>query len=247
MNKNSEYYYRKMWSNATSPYHAHNDSNWFDKYFDEMFFLIKDNITKDSVIIDAGCGSGEFLVRLSPYCSKVYGIDFSDSLVKKSSKLIEELKISNATVYHSNILDIDLCKFEISPHIIVSNGVVQHLSYEELKSFISKCTRILQTNGVLLIMNIPNFNLKDLYNIRFYKRNQKLTSYQIFKEIIKFHWSIWKEKIKNPKYHYDDGIGNWYTFEEVEKIAQENNLSLEFFYSIYPPYGYRFHAKLIKP
>ena len=96
-----------------------------------------------------------------------------------------------------------------------------------------------------MIMGIPNYNLKILYTLKFYHKLllEKISDFQLLKGIIRFNYGFWKRKLRHPKYVHEDDIGFWYTMGEMKELAGKNNYKIDFFYSIYPPYGYRFHAK----
>jgi ubiquinone/menaquinone biosynthesis C-methylase UbiE len=65
-------------------------------------------LTKDSIIADVGCGNGRHLIPSAKYCKKVIGIDLSKELLEITKKKINDEKLNNVKLIHSNVSSIPL-------------------------------------------------------------------------------------------------------------------------------------------
>jgi len=235
--------WKKYWSNQTDPQHVVYSEEWFDKYYKEILFYIQGNKT----IVDTGCGSGEFLIRMAKDFEQVTGLDYSQTMVNEAVKRINENGIKNVDVHFCDATQLDkIVKKKVD--VVSSINAVQYFNLNQLDEFICKSAGLLNENGCIMIMGIPNFNLKILYILKFYHKHffEKITDTQLLKNIIQYKYAFLKKKIRHPRYIREDPIGFWFTMGELKNLAEKNHLKVEFFYPIYPPYGYRFHVKLTK-
>ena len=114
-----------------------------------VFSLLKKYIHKNSMkILDAGCGTGMNMIRLSRY-GKVYGIDMSDEALKfcriNGLKNIKKSSVENIR-FKDNSFD-----------IVTSFEVLYHKDVKDYNKAIKEFYRVLNKNG-LLILRLPAFN-----------------------------------------------------------------------------------------
>lgn len=144
-------------------------SEFFDDYVkkhkgttDSLYYIEsiehKENINKifrvlcdnpDSVILDAGCGVGEFLIPLSYKCRFVYGIDISNESIKQCNEKLKEKKIENSSLKVSSLTKIPLSNTSIDKILCVS--VLQYLETPEIETAIQEFKRVLRKDGVIII------------------------------------------------------------------------------------------------
>ena len=94
-------------------------------YFADIPLYYIKNV-KDKVILEAGCGSSETLVRLAKKAKKVVGIDISKKSLLVSKAKFEKNKISK-NKYSLVIGDIQKMKFKDNTFDITFNtGVIEH-------------------------------------------------------------------------------------------------------------------------
>lgn len=240
--KKTEEEFKSFWDKMEDPLHVNNTKDWYDKYYEEWKFLLKNR----KHIIDAGCGTGQFIKLMQKDFEYITGIDYSESMLKKADNLLTEEEKIKTKLIHGSIKDIKKLVDGTKADSIISNQVIQYLNHGDAFKFVRDSLSCLNEDGELILMNIPNFNLKELYNIRLYKRREKISYKMLIKEIANFHWTIFKQKVKNKNYEFNDGIGNWFLISEFEDWAKELNSKIEVFYSIYVPFGYRFHVRITK-
>ncbi|TAL63092.1 MAG: class I SAM-dependent methyltransferase [Bacteroidetes bacterium] len=138
-------YVRKNKNNQETIYYT--ESIEHNENVKKIFSLIEDN--HDQVILDAGCGIGNFLILLSKISKQVYGIDISQESINLCEKRIKEEKIENASVQVASLTDIPLPDKSIDK--IFCYGVLLYLSNAETEIAIKEFKRILKDDGSVII------------------------------------------------------------------------------------------------
>jgi len=108
--------------------------------------LLKKLNIKNKSILDIACGDGSILKDLAKH-NKVYGVDISDSLLKKARR--NGIK----TALHNLDEKKDLPYSESFFNVILLFEIVEHLFNPEI--LFKKCFRILKKNGKIY-MTLPN-------------------------------------------------------------------------------------------
>ena len=106
------------------------------------------NISKNKVVLDAGCGTGKFLKILESNAKKYIGIDLSiDQLKKAKIKSVNE----NSKFICANLAKIPLENNSID--LIISSWVLGTiLDITERNNVISEFKRILKPNGIIILV-----------------------------------------------------------------------------------------------
>lgn len=88
-----------------------NKDHWYDGLFydyfiapnqDKAFRLSKNLITKDSSVIDVGCGTGRLAFQLKDICRQVDGVDLSLRNINVANKKLSKTKSVNIQFHHSD-------------------------------------------------------------------------------------------------------------------------------------------------
>lgn len=58
---------------------------------------------KEDTLIEFGCGPGNFLETVAPYCRIVYGLDASRQMLKRAEKKLKHAGINNVELIHSSM------------------------------------------------------------------------------------------------------------------------------------------------
>lgn len=116
-------------------------SKW-EKKRDTQFLSFLD-YNSDAIVVDLGCGDGEFSVRAIKQigCKEMYGTEIWDDAIEKSSK--KGLKVIKCDLNEK--LPFDDGFFDV----IISNQVLEHLWYPV--QFIKEIKRILKDGGIAII------------------------------------------------------------------------------------------------
>lgn len=127
-------------------------------------------IKSGDIVVDLGCGAGidAFITRnLVGEKGKVYGIDFTEEMIKKANKNLEKLKFNNMFFLYGDIENLPL--EDNFADVVISNCVL-NLVPDKKKAF-SEIYRILKQGGHFSISDIvstkevPEFmrNIPELY------------------------------------------------------------------------------------
>lgn len=134
-----------------------------DNDFYEIFSIAEDgenkvsnylkSISKDKIVLDAGCGTGKFLNVLETSSKEYIGIDLSD---KQLSKAKLKSKKDNTKFICSNLSNINIESNKVD--LIVSSWVLGTITdINERTSALNELKRILKDNGtIILIENAEN-------------------------------------------------------------------------------------------
>ena len=117
-----------------------------EKYLDENSCHGESKFEK---VADIGCGTGNTLRTIVPYCKSVTGVDFSNLAIEKA----KEIGVPENVSLVIGKAD-DLPFFDQSLDLVVSNGLIYYLSIEETEGFVSELSRVLKSEGIFLYSNI---------------------------------------------------------------------------------------------
>lgn len=73
----------------------------YNRKFQGRLAVIKSFSLKDKVVLDLGCGQGDFVAGLAPHCKHVFGVDSDRKEIMKAHKKCE--KFDNVTLIESDI------------------------------------------------------------------------------------------------------------------------------------------------
>jgi ubiquinone/menaquinone biosynthesis C-methylase UbiE len=83
--------FKGFWDKMGSPVHAHSTDVWYDRYAQEILGFLSGSKS----VVDAGCGSGEILLRIAPLFMKVWALDYSKSMLEKARE-----KLTAGGIFH---------------------------------------------------------------------------------------------------------------------------------------------------
>lgn len=124
-------------------------SHWWYRILDDLVeYYVKIYNHKNSInILDAGCGTGRIISKLSKY-GNTFGIDASPTAIEIcQSKGLSNVKIADLNEWQS----------EKEFDVIISLDVLYHQSFINIDKIIKSFHNSLRSNGVL-ILNLPAFN-----------------------------------------------------------------------------------------
>lgn len=124
-------------------------SHWWYRILDDLVeYYVKIYNHKNSInILDAGCGTGRIISKLSKY-GNTFGIDASPTAIEIcQSKGLTNVKIADLNEWQS----------EKEFDVIISLDVLYHQSFINIDKIIKSFHNSLRSNGVL-ILNLPAFN-----------------------------------------------------------------------------------------
>ena len=163
MSENWEPYQKKFWTDnwENSSYSLQDliDGDPFEGVkFSPLLPQILNYLKKDTKILEAGCGMGQWVIYLSDCGFDITGLDFSEPVIEKLKFLYPEKKF----------LVGDITNFEFTDKcfdVILSWGVVEHFIDGPLVP-LKEANRILKEDGILFITVPCNNILQSLLKLR---------------------------------------------------------------------------------
>ena len=127
---------------------------------DEIKKLFRE-ISKNKIVLDAGCGTGKFIDVLEENSSKYIGIDLSSKQLEKAKA---KSKKTSSLFINSNLSNIELEDNSID--LIVSNWVLGTITdLDEREKCLQELKRVLKPNGsIYLIENAENSEFEYIRN-----------------------------------------------------------------------------------
>jgi SAM-dependent methyltransferase len=105
-------------------------------------------ITRESNVIEIGCGTGYYGMHFAPQCNTYLGVDIAPAHAAKFQEKIEQANIKNAAVQigdATNLIDIPAASFDV----VLVLGPMYHLPPEERALAFSETKRICKPGGTL--------------------------------------------------------------------------------------------------
>lgn len=111
--------------------------------------IIKDSLeSNDDIVVDLGCGRGEWLELIKDSGYKIMGVDLNDVQLKKCNDL--GLSVVNCdALQYLRMLESN------SVSAITGFQILEHLAFDKLIILMEECYRVLKINGVI-IFETPN-------------------------------------------------------------------------------------------
>ncbi len=224
----------------------HENSYWWYLILDDLVehYVVKKFASLKIKFLDAGCGTGRVLSKLSKY-GDGYGIDSSEIAVKMCL---------NRGLNNIEIADLNSWKSEVKFDCIISLDVLYHKSLNNFETILGSFYNALQKNGIL-ILNLPAFNiLKRQHdevvggNKRFIKSELKnaLQKTGFFVEVLTYRYPLLFVFILLNKIFYPNNRKNsdlksihplmnkaLYLFHKIENGLIKSGLSIPFGSSVF--------------
>lgn len=125
-----------------------NDDGTSDRQRDELFFHLfaERFLTKDSVVMEVGCGGGKWTTRLAPRVKKVHVLDVADEMLRRTSERCQKEGIKNVEFIHGNGTDFAPIPDE-SIDFFFSYDVFVHIALEDTYPYAMEMSRVLKPGG----------------------------------------------------------------------------------------------------
>jgi ubiquinone/menaquinone biosynthesis C-methylase UbiE len=226
-------YFLEYWQKRNDAGHRLSTEDWFEKNATELLHLFP----AKGVLLDVGCGNAEILAYLAPHFESAIGIDFSSSMLNAARRRLDAKPLPNVNLMLADACDIPIGNQKTD--LILSYQVAQNLDDAQLRRHLRECRRILRQGGIVGVCSVPWANLRHL------RECGGLTGPRISPAGLLLRYCT---RAPRGLYHrlklgvMSNGIGFWYTHEEMKSIAASEGFECEIVNSWY--YEYRFHAIL---
>jgi 2-polyprenyl-3-methyl-5-hydroxy-6-metoxy-1,4-benzoquinol methylase len=158
-----------------------------DGYYTQHTRIILDLVIRFGIgrILDVGCGDAYITSLIFETFKDVIGIDISEKAIKIAREKSQGVRFA---VTSCTNLPFSGESFDT----IVASEIIEHVSYEDGKSFLKEAARVLTPKGRIII-STPNLsNLYRKYLGVFYKNPEHLKEYskKEFAELLSAHFGI---------------------------------------------------------
>jgi len=117
----------------------------------------KMGICDSNQVLDVGCGGGAFIMPIYEVGAKVFGIDYSDSLIKLAKHAMPSGEFQ---VAEANSIPFDSEQFDV----VLSHSIFQYFpSVEYAQKVISEISRVLVKGGKAAILDINDAQKKEQF------------------------------------------------------------------------------------
>ena len=139
---------------SASPVHEQWWSDYLNSENDRYYDLAVDRIaeilkpTQDSLVLDAGCGVGDFSIRLARKGLRVHAADFSPAVLPETRRHVSKAGMADRiTVMQENLLDLTL--EDNTYDYVFCWGVLMHI--HDIENAVSELSRVLKPGGTLIL------------------------------------------------------------------------------------------------
>lgn len=169
--------------------------------------------------LDIGCGTGKALGMIDKNVFKVYGIEVSQSSIKRCRQKGIDCRLYNGKIipYKNNFFDV-AGSFNVLEH--VDNPVI----------FLNESIRIVKKNGIIIIV-CPNFlSITNSYHYRTRGISRKINNIMIMAGKLKSNGCHFEKMpiVKSEIFQVDDDAVNVTNPFDILKWSKEASLSLIF-------------------
>ncbi len=118
------------------------EEDWFLEY-----------LGKDNLVLDLGCGNGEYSFESASICKRVVGIDFSSENLAVANRQLARNRLNNISFVKHNLETDNLPFQDSSFSAVLFQDVLEHLNRRNF--VLLEISRVLQKDGLLFI-SVPN-------------------------------------------------------------------------------------------
>jgi len=223
-----DFSWKKFYSKRTDGGHRSQSEKFLKKEAKEKLL----HLDGGKSLLDFGCGSADVLIYIVPEYEKVTGVDFSQSMLQTAIEKCQSFGYNNADFIYADENSI-WENITQSYDRIITIGVVQHLTIDQIEQFIKNASERLNPDGKIIFFDVLDSRLFYLWRAGlFSKKYNYFFAFLLFLKLKLIHLIKGGPDDKIMGYSYNPYV--------IEKIAQKFGLQMEYVSSTY--YEYRYHA-----
>lgn len=138
---------------------AINSRNFFQANWHRNKFLVLEellSLTKETRVLDLGCGSGNFELHFSESVKNILAVDYYNECLKFLEKQSKKRNITNISLLKADVRQIEKAGTKRKFDLIVMIDIIEHLKIDEAKKLIEKLKSLLADKGQICIIT-PNY------------------------------------------------------------------------------------------
>ena len=110
----------------------------------------------EDVVLDVCCGNAALTKRIAPHCKKIYGVDFSETLLKTAEQTMMEEQVMNMELHRADALQIDEMFAPDSFDKSYCYFSFQYFNLHNRMQLLEKLSRVTKRKGWIFIGDIPD-------------------------------------------------------------------------------------------
>jgi ubiquinone/menaquinone biosynthesis C-methylase UbiE len=137
---------RQVRDEEAEDYSAHRARDRYDREVEEACILQALALGPSDTVLDAGCGTGQYIPVLLAQAGRVIAVDHSQASIELASGCVPAADASRVTFHAADIRRLPV--EDASVDAVVSNGVLQHIPTEEARlEALRELHRVLRPGG----------------------------------------------------------------------------------------------------
>ena len=183
-------------------------------------------IKKGDRVLDICCGNGILTRSIAENCEYVLGIDYSETLIEEAKKHNQPENIRYIHMDARNIHNTPFLKEQCFTKVLCVEALA-YFNNDELDKILTDTMHISDENVIIALVGVLDTKKKWAY-------------YNTFKRKISY-------LITSLLYNKKRCLGNWWNFNDIDKICQRKGLTAEKILPLnYYTSHYRFNVKIRK-
>lgn len=133
----------------------------------------------NQTILDVGCGTGRFLLRVLPIAKKVYGIDYDEDSIKELRQILQKKYsqyVEKVCIYCDDI--VNFCEKRNSIDIVVFSWSFYALNEEQMIQGLININTMLKEGGKVIILQPIGGEFENIMR-KFFKEHSDMDEYAI--------------------------------------------------------------------
>jgi ubiquinone/menaquinone biosynthesis C-methylase UbiE len=153
---NNKEIWEKKYKDTGDPFHA--DNKYDQELINIKVRLIQPFNKKHKLMVDLGCGTGDYLLHERNKFEEAIGVDFSKTMIKQFFNKIKEQKIKNITLYKGEVKNIPTAKQKVD--FIFSYSTLYYVP--NIEEVFVEINRALEPGGIVVLELGNSFSLEYL-------------------------------------------------------------------------------------
>jgi amino acid adenylation domain-containing protein len=170
-------------SYTNSPIPADESRDWVEHAAQRILSL------KPQRVLDIGCGLGRTLFRVAPFCSRYWGVDFSQTALDYVNQHLDVLGSTHAEIKlirgkANDLSEIPAGHFDT----VVINGVTQYFPHvEHLIKVVEGALRAVEPGGVIFVGDVRSLPLLEAFqlSVELYRASDELPAELLWEKVRK--------------------------------------------------------------
>tara|TARA_Y100000310_G_scaffold338921_1_gene429956 strand:- start:1581 stop:2303 length:723 start_codon:yes stop_codon:yes gene_type:complete len=129
------------------------DTDWEEREIDMNSLILSwfYNLPKNSQVLEAGCGAGNYVIALTNIGHNVFGLEIDEKRIKIAQDYMEKYNLNPKKIIQGDLQKLPFKDNQFDA--IFCHGVIEHIKHSE--EAVKEMTRVLKNKGFAMI-SVPN-------------------------------------------------------------------------------------------